>query len=284
MTADSPAARRQVGLSLLELLVASFVGLLAIAGILYIYKSQQKSMLAQTGLADLRLNGQFTLNEVQHYLTHAGMGLPGSLEDILIIGGDLAVRINRSKQSASAQKHGSGGGARTLYRVAAADADLFRKAPFAVALSGNQALEAEILDVTAGPSAGEALVVLRGNPSGFPAGAQLYPLERLRLHVCSGRGADTLAGDFRVLSTPAPGGREIALDTLTLAEGIESLSYSYFLAGRRDSLTSLPADLDSLRSIRVQVVARTLRKDQALPGDGYRRQILVAKVNYRRSL
>jgi hypothetical protein len=168
--------------------------------------------------------------------------------------------------------------------VAAADAELFRKAPFAAALAGNQALEAEILSVGPAPSAGEALVELRGNPSGFPAAAELYPLERLRLHVCTGRGADTLAGDFRVLSAGAPGGRELTLDTLTLAEGIESLSYSYFLAGRRDSLTTFPADLDSLRSIRVQVVARTLKPDRALPGDGYRRQTLVAKVNYRRSL
>ncbi len=60
----------QKAYSLLELLTASFIGIVAVTGILYVYKIQHKSMLTQTSISEMRMNGQFTLNEAQ--LTRAG--------------------------------------------------------------------------------------------------------------------------------------------------------------------------------------------------------------------
>lgn len=283
--AADPGRKSNSGLSLLELLVGSFIGLLAVTGILYLYKSQQRNMLTQSGLADMRMNGQFALNEAQYYLSHAGLGLPANLEDIQVLGGDLAVKMNVSRKSATAVLHASSGRSRAVYRIAAGEAGPFLDMPYAVILAGNQALEAEVLSVSADPpGGGDAYVALRGGGDAFPASATLFPMERLRLHISDGSGPDAEPGDFQVFSEREPGLNGSAADSLTLAEGIESLSFSYFMAGRRDSVTVLPADLDSLKSIRIQVVARTLKSDVHLPGDGFRRQTLAAKINYRRSL
>ena len=67
------------GFSLLELLAASFLALLVLAGAFYVYKSQYRNMLVKTSIAEMRMNGQYALNEAQYYLMHAGMGLPPGL-------------------------------------------------------------------------------------------------------------------------------------------------------------------------------------------------------------
>jgi hypothetical protein len=242
-------------------------------------------MVTQSGMADLRMNGQYTLNEVQYYLAHAGLGLPGNMSDVFTNRGDMVVKMNGTKKSAVAFMHASSNGARTVYRIRAADSALFSNKSFAVALVGNFPMEAEILSV--GGQAGQAdsaLVTLLGNRMDFSASTMLYPMDRVRLHVCTGLGADTAAGDFRVLYE-RPGARSgITADSLTLAEGIETLDYAYFLVDRKDSLTVLPANLDSLQCIKIKVIAKTVKKDQHLAGDGYHRQTLTAKVNFRRSL
>jgi hypothetical protein len=276
--------RGQAGFSLIELVIASFIGFVAMAGILYLYKGQSKNMLLQSGTAEMRMNGQFALNEAQYYLAHMGLGLPPNLKNLFIASGDLVIRMNSSKKSAAAVLRAASTSASTVYRIDLADTGLFTGKAYAAALVGSQVLEAPVTGVVQDPSdPGGALVSLAADKKDFAANTTLYPVERVRLHRCTGLGADTSEGDFRVLQDN-PGLRAgIRQDSLTLAEGIESLSFRYFLINR-DSVSSPPSSLDSLRKVEVIVVAISKVKDRDRKGDGYTRDTLSAKVGYRRSL
>lgn len=276
--------RRQAGFSLLELLLASFLGLLALSGILYLYKGQHKTMAVQGGISEMRMNGQFTLSEAQYYLSHAGLGLPANFQNLVQDAGDLVIRMNPSKRSAAAAMDPASNGTHTVYRISSADSSLFSGKAYAAALAGSGMAEAPIVAVVPRPGfPAESLVRLSGSKAGFSASTTLFPVDRVRLHRCSGLGADTVEGDFRVLRDD-PGLRAgLAQDTLTLAEGIESIGYRYIL-NNRATVAALPANLDSLLMVEVTVVARSGVVDRAASGDGIRRDTLRARAGYRRSL
>lgn len=276
----------QAGFSLLEALVASLVGLLAMLGILYLYKAQHKNLAVQGGMAEMRMNGQYTLNELQFHLAHAGLGLPPGFKNLFLSGGDgdLVVRSNPSKKGAPAAMDPMSTSSTTVFRIPRADTALFSGKAFAAALDGSGAAEAPIRSVEPRPGVpGEALISLARNRVDFPASTVLYPVDRVRLHRCTGIGADTAEGEFKVLAEN-PGNRPgMQMDSLALAEGIASIAYRWHLING-DSLAAPPGDLDSLLRIGIRVTARTTVKDPALAGDGYRKQVLAAKVAYRRAL
>lgn len=275
---------REAGFSLLELLLASFLGLIALGGILYVYKGQHKSMAVQGGAAEMRMNGQFTLSEAQHYLSHVGLGLPSNFRNLSLEGGDLVLRMNPAKKSAAGAMDPSSNPSRTTYRIPAADTALFAGKAYAAALVGGGVVEAAIAGLVPRPGfPSEALLTLEGGKSGFSAATTLFPVDRVRLHRCTGIGADTVEGDFRVLMDD-PGLRPgLRQDTLTLAEGIESIGYRYVLSDRT-TVPALPGNLDSLLLVEVTVVARSGVVDRDAAGDGVKRDTLRARVGYRQSL
>ncbi len=277
-------SRRQAGFSLLELLFASFLGLIALTGILYLYKGQHKNMLMQSGASEMRMNGQFALGEAQHYLAHIGLGLPANTRNLTVSNGDLVIRMNPTKKSSPAAMDASSNTSETSYRIPRGDTALFANKAYAAALVGSSVVEAPIKAVVPCPGVPAlALVTLVGSKTGFSVATTLYPLERVRLHRCTGVGTDTAEGEFRILQDD-PGIRiGIKRDTLTLAEGIESLDYRYFMRSHAAS-NALPVSLDSLAQVEVIVVAKSAIADRSAAGDGHKRDTLTAKVSYRRSL
>ncbi len=274
----------QKGFSLIEAIIAIVVALFAMVGMLYLYKVQHKNMEIQGAISEMRMNGQYCLNEAQYYLEHAGLGLPRDYKNLSISGGELTVSKNGTKLSAPAAMDPSSGSSQIVYRIASADTGLFTKKAYAVAALAGGAKEAPILSVAPRPGVpSQALVTLLADKAGFPAATDLYPLEKIRLHIGTGIGGDTAAGDFKV-SDENPGIRPgIVPEILTLAEGIEAITYRYFMLDG-DSLTVLPGTLDSVQRIEVQVIAKTRLTDRAASGDGYHRQTLKAKIGYHHTL
>lgn len=274
----------ETGFTLIEIILSSVIGLIAITGILYQFKGQHRNMVNQSGLSGIRMNGQYTVNEIGYYLNHVAMGLPKNLNGLLMEDGELVIKLNPTRKSAAAVKSAMSNGARTIYDIPIADAALFDAVGRAVALMGSLPVEAEIISVAPAPGKPAlAQVALDGNEADFPLRTELFPEARVKIHVCSGIGADTSAGDFRLLYETPRKRAGIRPDSLTFAEGVESVRYS-FIKTDRDSVSALPTDLDSLLSIRVQVVTRTRIPDPHLPGDGIQRQAFSSSVNYRRSL
>jgi prepilin-type N-terminal cleavage/methylation domain-containing protein len=274
----------QKGFSLLELLLASFIGLSAMSGILYLYKAQHKNMTLLGGLAETRMNGQFTLNETQYYLSLIGLGLPHNLRCLTESNGDLVIRLNSSKKSSAANMDPSSDAFRTVFRIPAGNAPLFSGRSYAAAMFGGSALEARITGIAPRPgSPAEALITLEGDKAGFSTATTLYPVERIRLHRCTGIGMDTAEGDFKILHEDPSAGSDSRKDSLKLAEGIESLSYRYLMIDGAEK-AALPSKLDSLQRIEVMVVAKSKFSDRAADGDGYKRDTLIVKVNYHRSI
>lgn len=279
--------RSQAGVSIVEMIIATFVGLLALLGVLFIYKAQNKGVVIQGSMSEMRMNAQFTLNEAMYYLAPAGLGLPDEMDGIDTSGADLLIHTNSTKKSAPATKDLAFAGANQIKYLlnASSDTAIFKKKVFAVLQDVNSNMvKAEIVSVIPGTAVPlTAYIVLKGNKANFNAANTIYPLDVTRLHMCTGVGADTVEGYFRVVGedhhsrSPAP-----ALDTLTLAEGIDSLGYAYWMSGGAVQ-NNLPANLDNLQRIEIIVRARTLIKDVKIPGDGYHRQTMRAKINFRRS-
>jgi hypothetical protein len=278
------SALAQRGSSVLEALIASFIGILALSGILYLYKSQHKAMSVQGGLADMRVNGQYALNELQYYLQHAGLGLPSGLPDLFTADGDLVVRINWSKKASPAEMDPGSGSGRVRYRIPRADTALFNDKAYAAVLSGTRSQEAEITRVQPIPGdPSKAMVEIAGDRDDYPDFGTVYPVDRVRLHHAMADGAETRGGEFHVRLDNPNRRAGLDLDSLVLAEGIEGIRFR-FLTLNRDTLSAPPADLDSLYQIEIRVAARSLAVDRHKAGDGIARDTLAARVGYRRSL
>ena len=277
--------RGQAGFSLVEMTVASLVGMAALTGAFYMYKSQHKHMVIQSGMAEMHMNGEYTLNEIEHYLIHAGLGLPLDMKSLLVSGGgDMAVRVNFSKRGAMGSLHGSSTFTKVVYQIARSDTALFQNMAYVSVQTSSGMREVEIAALAPDPATpGKSRITLVGNKRNFFGTTKLFPMERINLHRCTGKGADTVAGEFRIIKEDPKRRSGLKMDTLTLAEGIESISYRYFMSNG-DSLTAMPASLDSLKMIEIAVTAKTLIKDRKYPGDGYRRQNLKAKIGFRRTL
>src|SRR5688572_10277299 len=96
----SAVPRAASGFTLIEVIFACFIGLIAMSGMLYLYKSQHAGMVARNGLSDASMNGRFTLNEAQYYLMHAGMGLPAGSVTMKQTADGMVVMMNRAKRAA----------------------------------------------------------------------------------------------------------------------------------------------------------------------------------------
>ncbi len=265
-----PSHRYMRGFSLLELMAASFLGLLVITGMLYLYKSQHKSMLVNSSMSELRMNGQYTLSEVQYYLTHSGMGLPSGFRDIEFSNGHLVVKMNRSKGGVAATKHASSNASKTVFQITDPDeASSFED--IAYLLVSGKSSEAAITGNTTG--GGSNQLTIAGDQSKYSANVTLYPVERLAMR----RGND---GSFKVVSESPddPDG----ISALNLAEAIDTLAFAFINKAGVKSDT-LPVPLDNLERIEIRVVARTAYHDGKYAGDGYRRQQFKSIIGYRRS-
>jgi hypothetical protein len=72
MPADSRAAGRETGLTLVELMVSIVVGLLLIAGVIQVYLSSKQSYNAQVQLARMQETGRFATDLITRDLRRAG--------------------------------------------------------------------------------------------------------------------------------------------------------------------------------------------------------------------
>ncbi len=276
--------RGQAGFSLLEILTASFIGFLAMVAILYLYKSQHKNMRVQDGISQMRMNGQYALNESEYYLGRVGLGLPSNLRYLMQdLSGDLIIMMNSTKKYSPGTLDGASNDAQTVYSIPIADTAFFSGKSYAFAHPGAGEESVPITSVAPQPGRpGFALLTLACGKGGFQDDANLFPVERVRLHLCTGSGADTLAGDFRVLYDDAGKRQGLVQDTLTLAEGLEVLAYRFFLTNN-DSTSALPASLQSIRQIEVRIAVKSQVRNRSAAADGYARDTLRARVNYRRS-
>jgi hypothetical protein len=263
-------------------LIASFIGFLAITAALYLYRAQHKSMLRQSALSEMRMNGQYALQELQYYLKHAGLGLPSSAEYLILRDGELTVRINWTKSGAPAVKISARGSTRADFLIPAGDAPLFKDKAYAMVMSGSQAFEGEILALTPAAEPGRFLLRITGRSDDFPGNTMAYPVERLRLHhAVDGESAER-GGEFHL--KPENPGRlpGLRMNTLVLAEGVESIRHR-FITRSGDTLNLLPRDLGDLKQSEVRVVVRSLFSNRQANGPESARDTLTARVAYSRS-
>ena len=264
--------------------MASFLGVLVLSGILYLYKNQNKQMLIRNGKAEMLMNGQFTLNEIQYTMGRLGLGLPSNYDYLTYSSGDLVVRANSSKLSSAGTMDAGSNSSRTIYSIPIADTILFVDKSWAVVrlTSGNT----EVTIEKVAPKSGFplfALITLTGDKALFPNAATIYPEERIRIHRCTGIGADTLKNNFKLIYENA--GKRAGINTLalTLAEQVDSIGFKFYLTSG-DSLDILPVPQTLFNQVGVTVRVKSDLRDRARSGDGYARDTLTAKVNYRRYL
>lgn len=272
----SPQMKRyasEKGLSLLEVLIASTIAIIAIAGILYIYHIQHKNMVVQSGVAEMHMNSQYTLQETQYYLKHAGVGLPNHRHNIFPYGQGLGLRQNLSQKKITAVKHSSGNSStRTTFRIPFHSDSLFK---YFVWPEGCE-IDTTIQSISI--VGNDTLLVIPMNSNNFPNAPtpiNLIPVEHQYL-------ARDTQSFFRVQAL-AGSRSDLVPDTLTLAEGIDTLSFK-FVSIEKCTTSVLPVDLDTIQRILIKVSARTLKLDGTYAGDGYHRESLQASISYHRNL
>jgi hypothetical protein len=270
------------GFSLVEILIAASIGFLAVTAALYLYRAQHRSMLRQSALSEMRMNGQYALQELHYYLKHAGLGLPSSADDLILRDGELTVRINWTKAGAPAEKISARGASRAEFLIPAGDAPLFKDKAYAMVMSGSRAIEGEILALAPAGDPGRFLLRIAGSSDDFPGNTMAYPVERLRLHHAAQGEAAERGGEFHL--KPENPGRlpGLQMNTLVLAEGVESIRYR-FITRSGDTLGILPTDLNDLKQSEVRVVVRSLFSNRQATGPESARDTLTARVAYSQS-
>lgn len=74
--------RSNRGITLIELLVASVIALIATGAALEVYINQQKNWLTQENITDMQQNGRAAIDEIAYHARQAGYRLPPMLEAI----------------------------------------------------------------------------------------------------------------------------------------------------------------------------------------------------------
>jgi len=75
--------RSNIGVTLIELLVASVIALICTGAALELYISQQKSWLTQENITDMQQNGRSGMDEIVYHARQAGYRLPPGLDAII---------------------------------------------------------------------------------------------------------------------------------------------------------------------------------------------------------
>jgi prepilin-type N-terminal cleavage/methylation domain-containing protein len=72
----------KAGVTLIELLIASVIALIATGAALELYISQQKGWISQENITDMQQNGRAGIDEIVHHARQAGYHIPPGLEAI----------------------------------------------------------------------------------------------------------------------------------------------------------------------------------------------------------
>jgi hypothetical protein len=88
--------RDERGMSIIELLIASAIGLMVITAGLEFYVSQHKSWLMQTDVAEIQYNARACIDEIANSLRMAGYDLPAGHESVQIGTDSLTVFFVRA--------------------------------------------------------------------------------------------------------------------------------------------------------------------------------------------
>lgn len=118
------AARRQRGLSLLELMVAMLLGLIVVAAVFNIYVGTSKSQRFTSGLMALQEDGRFGLSTLQRGLRLAGFSEALDFDAIDLARSDgsrITVRAQQPFDCNGADTAATGGVAENTYAHVAAD-------------------------------------------------------------------------------------------------------------------------------------------------------------------
>lgn len=75
--------RNNAGLTLLEILIASVVGIIATAAAVELYIHQHKNWIIQENVSDLQQNGRAVIDEMSSKIRMAGYGVPEGLEAVI---------------------------------------------------------------------------------------------------------------------------------------------------------------------------------------------------------
>ncbi len=252
----------QAGLTLVELMVGAFIGMMAIAIAMSLYLTQHKSHLRQTSITDAQMNAQFVIGEVQHHLMHAGLGLPREFQGLMYEPGRITVRLNPTKRQIQRTGRSSPASGVTRIEFAPADAEHFRDIHHAIVRYDNSLRIFPILAFD--PS--RASVDLPGDIDLFETGTNpfIYPAQEFVLLLDQGY--------FRIDRASSKGP---PASSLGLAEGVSSLVLRFKTKGSGIWLTNAPL-LNDLEWMEIDVTTRALT-----PGMDDIKQNLKTRVAYR---
>lgn len=263
----STAEKARGGFTLIEVTVVLAVSGILVSGLTYFFKSFSRSFNLQEQITDRDLNAHYTLKRLSEALMAAGADLPSQGWDVISLpAGSPAGRIRVSRNPRGGVQYVTG--PVTGQELPVDDPKGFIMATSVLVDPADPAKKPYKVAISTGYS---------GN--GFVNGVKSASPGRVRMAASLSLNAGDVAYAYAEEEYSLVG-TNVMLGSMVLAENIESLAVTFQAANQ-----AATTQWASMRSVRIQVRARTRLPDPGLKRDGgYRRLDLSTDVMLRNRL
>lgn len=273
MTHLQPCPRRhggwlgnQRGVTMLELLVASFIGIIVVGSAFQLYLTQHKNWLIQDEITDAQHAGRASIIMLSKHIRMAGHAIPDIVEPFTAVNSnpDTLMVIYRPAANCEAPLEHPMPQPSAELRCDGHDISCFEVGELAY-----------IYDPFA--DIGEFFVITHVQQSShiqhrpgqlthkYPKGSQVFMIDAYRFYVDE---SDTLHPMLMVEKMGQP--------AEPYAENIEDLQFRFVM--RSGDTLDVPIPARQVREVLIDVVARTDREDLQSTGEGYRRRPFSTEV------
>jgi prepilin-type N-terminal cleavage/methylation domain-containing protein len=255
---------KQHGFTLVELLIATAIGMIVIGALYGTYIAQQRSFTAQDQVAEMNSTSKIALDMIVNDIRETGFGVPSSLDTIERTAGCLGINgftqaVNLTDNSASEDQITLLGGFRKVGDLTAAAESgsttlILTDISLLTDSGGNFQPDRGYISVggidmavvTAVDGLTNTLTLQDGIQRSFPAGVPVYLVENVTYQVVN--------GELQSVRRLAGAGCATSPDTDVIAENIEDLQFD--------------GDGSATGRIRVNILASTARGDPNFQGQG----------------
>ncbi len=261
--------REQTGASLLEVLIALFLGGMVTAAVFEIYVTQHKNWNIQDDVVQIQQNARAAIDELTRFTRMAGHQLPLGLDGVEAFNSNPdTIIVNFSESGCMAPIEHDMANATSILRLDGHDLSCFRSGQLAYIFHPDSG-GGEFFYITTIDSLTDQITHDTALSQAYSKDAIVMDLQRAKFFIDR---SDTLHPNMMVQLPYRP--------AAVYAENIEDLQIRYIM--KNGNLVDIPAIPTDVRAVEITLIGRSDRADQDLPdSESYRRRTYTSIVNLR---
>lgn len=260
---------RKEGATLLEVMIALFLGGLVTAAVFEIYVTQHKNWNIQDDVVQIQQNARAAIDELTRFTRMAGCQLPLGLDGIEAFDTNPdTIIVNFSESGCMAPIEHDMANASSTLRLDGHDLSCFKDGQLAYIFHPDSG-GGEFFYITNIDSLTDQITHDTVLSQAYSKDAIVMDLQRAKFFIDR---SDTLHPDLMVQLPYRP--------AVVYAENIENLQIRYVM--KNGSIVDVPVIPGDVRAVEISLVGRSDRADQDMPDDeSYRRRTYTSIVNLR---